>query len=140
VDNRTDFDANIIVAALQKYEFLQGKIAVEKYETLIRFGKNKGGTIVDEVLNIEFHKYLSLRMGDDYCEYFNTHWHPNDNKEAIEFLNDLANEKTIFYKNRLTRRHKIYFNVDSSKMKRLLKRKNKRFCVLFSAKQIYIDK
>jgi len=105
---------------LQRYDYLKDKISIHN----------------GEVIFIEFHKYLEIRLSDDMCEYFNTHWHPNDNEDSFEFLGDLINERVVFYENRITRRRKQY---DGVYLDKLLKTKNKKFCRVYSAMKIYID-
>lgn len=115
-----NFDANKIYEILNQHEYLKDKVLLH-----------------NEWICIEFHKYLKIEMGDDYCEYFNTHWHPYDEEAALEFIDDLVNEKIIFYQNRRTRHNKQYpgFYLD-----KLLKTRDKKFCRIFSATKIYVDK
>jgi len=120
MQNRTDFDVKYIVENLQKHECLKDKVFPE----------------TDWVL-IKFHKYFEISFGDDFCEFFNTHWHPNDNTEILEFIGDLVNEKYIFY-----HKYKFPFGQRIYKLKdlpRLIKTKNKKNRRVYSATKIYID-
>ena len=132
-DGRTEFELeqrarrlmesniNAVYEKLQKYDYLKDKISIH----------------AGEVISIEFHKYFEIRLSDDMCEYFNTHWYPASNEDSFEFLEDLINERVVFYQNRLTHRRRQY---DGIYLDKLLKTKNKKFCRVYSAMKIYIDK
>jgi len=120
MENRTDFNADYIIEKLYCYDFLKDKISV-----------------VNDMLIIRFHKYFEIKFGDDYCEFFNTHCHPSDNKEVLEIINELINEESVFYhRYRFPFWQKIY---NKSDLPQLLKTKNKKSRRVYSAVRIYID-
>lgn len=118
--NRTEFNADRLVDDLIKRGISSDKISCS-----------------NNSLNIKFHKYFEIYLDDDYCSYFNTHWHPYDNDEILGFINDLINEEYIFYhKYRFPWRMKMY---KKENLNELLKLKKKKSLRVYSAIKIYID-
>jgi hypothetical protein len=117
--NYRAFDVQKLYKDLQRYDYLQDKMRIE-----------------DETLAIELHKYLSVSIYDDCCEFFHTHWHPADDGETLEFVSSLLYEQTIFVDNRFTHLHKMYPGYYLDKRR---KSKNKMGYRVFSAIKSYID-
>jgi hypothetical protein len=114
------FDIKIVYDKLLEYDLLKGKMRLEK-----------------DMIYIDFHKYLHVQLADDYCEYFNTHWHPSTVEEAVEFVVSLLNEQDVFVTNRFILLHEIY---PGYCLEGLIRKKNKRGYRVFSAIKIYVDK
>lgn len=120
MQNRTDFNAELLFDSLMQYEQLNDKVS-----------------LLNSVITIVFHKYFKIIICDDFCEFFDTHWHPNNNDETLQFVDDLLAEKYIFFhRYKFPHRMKRYKKQD---LPRLLKTKNKKFCRVYSAINIYID-
>ena len=115
-------EANLkeIYEKLQKYDQLRDKI-----------------TIDDAWVTIRFHEYLEVKMsGRLECSFLDRSWYPSENQELLEFVDDLVNERIIFYqKNIRKQRFKTYpgFAIDGLLME-TNKKKNRR---VFSAMRIY---
>lgn len=118
--SRTEFDSERLIKDLVKRGISVDKISHSNNE-----------------LKIKFHKYFEVYLADDYCSYFNTHWHPYDNNEVLEFIDDLINEEYVFYhKYKFPWWIKIY---GKNKLDRLLKLKSKKGLRIYTATNIYID-
>lgn len=116
-----DCNTQILYDALQKNEFLKDKV-----------------TITEDTITIEFHKYFSVMIGEDYLEYFNTHFHPNTN-DAYQFIMELLAEQHAFYENRITLRKKRYLSITKKTLERLKKKKYLKFSRFYTAVKIYAD-
>lgn len=118
--NRTEFNSERLVKDLVKRGILLDKISHSNNE-----------------LKIKFHRYFEVYLADDYCSYFNIHWHPYDNNEILDFIDDLINEAYVFYHQyKFWWRMKIY---KKNKLETLLKLKSKKGLRIYTATNIYID-
>jgi len=120
MNNRTDFNAEFLEREFQERGITSDMLSSSESH-----------------IKIQFHKHFEVLFEDDYCSYFNQHWHPCDNQEALKFVDDLMNEEYIFY-----HRYKFPYSWKMYKkhhLPKLLKRKDKKHCRVYSAIKIYVD-
>jgi len=118
--NWTEYDAEKLLESLKHYELLDGKV----------FHDNG-------FITINFHKYFDVKICDDMFEFFDTHSHPYDNEEIIKEIEYLLNEEIIFYE-----KYKFPFwkqRYSKYYLPELLKKKDKKYCRVYSAIKIYVD-
>lgn len=117
---RTDFNAETLTDALIERGISKDKISYS-----------------NDSLKIKFHKYFEVYLADDYCSYFNTHWHPYDNNEILRFIEGLLNEEYVFYhKYKFPWWMKVY---NKDKLNKLIKLGNKKGLRVYTAINIYVD-
>ena len=77
----------------------------ELYNTLKNHKMLKDKIKINECHNfitIDFHEYLSLSISNDLIEFNKglTHWHPVDNSEVLESLDEMINDE-VYIENRV---------------------------------------
>ncbi|MDR0334802.1 MAG: hypothetical protein LBH69_02815 [Methanomassiliicoccaceae archaeon] len=110
----------------------------EIYEELQRYDKLRGKmTADDEWITIRFHKYLDLQINSDICRLIGITQYYYGTEELTAFIDELLYEGVVFFQDSRTGRSKI---LPGSDLQKLMMKKNKKGCRVFSAMTIYVDK
>ena len=106
---RSEMNIEELYQTLENYKVLRDKVKINERHNAI---------------TIEFHEYLFLTISDDLIEFNKglTHWHPADNSEVLENLDEMINDD-IYIENRFWHSLRILSKSEFEKKKKKYFRK-----------------